>query len=171
LNNIPRERRTASISPNHAMILPHDANQERMEFSGTTVSGKHKDRVPSSEKHMRKVITVAVVLMISCITSNIRAETPAQELTAGPPKLNLTLEQRYIIKEIIKDMRIERAPAKILAVGDQIPHNIRLQPIPSDVVQKAPQIKTYKFFMAGRQIIIVDPRDNKVAEIVSLGSD
>ena len=120
---------------------------------------------------MRKVITVAIVLMISCITPNIRAETLAQEFTTAPPKLNLTLEQRYIIKEIIKDMKIERAPAKVLTVGDQIPHNIRLQPIPSDVAQKAPQIKTHKFFVAGKQIIIVNPRDNKVAEIISLGSD
>jgi len=120
---------------------------------------------------MRKVITVAIVLMISCIILNIRAETPAQELTTAPPKLNLTLEQRYIIKEIIKDMKIERAPAKVLTVGDQIPHNIRLQPIPSDVAQKAPQIKTHKFFVAGKQIIIVDPRDNKVSEIIGLGSD
>src|SRR5262249_47944477 len=130
-----------------------------------------QDLNSSSEEHMRKVITVAIVLMISCISSNIRAETPAQELTAAPPKLNLTLEQRYIIKEIIKDIKIERAPAKVLTVGDQMPHNIRLQPIPSDVVRKAPQIKTHKFFIAGKQIIIVDPRDNKVAEIISLGSD
>ena len=96
---------------------------------------------------MRKVlITVAIVLMISCISSNIRAQTPAQELTAVPPKLNLTLEQRYIIKEIIKDMTIERVSAKVLTVGDQTPHNIRLQPIPSDVAQKAPQIKRHKFW-------------------------
>jgi hypothetical protein len=101
----------------------------------------------------------------------LRAQTPAQELTAVPPKLNLTPEQRYIIKEIIKDMTIERVSAKVLTVGDQTPHNIRLQPIPSDVAQKAPQIKTHKFFVAGKQIIIVDPRDNKVAEIINLGSD
>ncbi len=37
--NIPSECRIASIGPNHAMILPHDANPSWMEFSeGTGMS-------------------------------------------------------------------------------------------------------------------------------------
>jgi hypothetical protein len=116
---------------------------------------------------MRKVpITAAFVLMLSCITLNIHAQTTAQEPAVVLPKLNLTLEQRYIIKEIIKNMKIEPVLAKVQAVGDQIPHNIRLQPMPSYVAQKAPQIKTHKFFVADKQIVIVDPKDNKVAEII-----
>jgi Protein of unknown function (DUF1236) len=92
----------------------------------------------------------------------------AQDPLVTFPKLNLTLEQRYIVKEIIKDMKIEPAPAKVQAVGDQVPDNIRLQPIPSDVAQKAPQIRTYRFFVTDKQIVIVDPKDNKVAEIIKL---
>src|SRR5262245_30011247 len=34
--NIPSECRFASIAANHAMILPHDANQGRMQFSEST---------------------------------------------------------------------------------------------------------------------------------------
>jgi hypothetical protein len=121
------------------------------------------------EEYMRKVlITTASVLMLSCITSNIHAQTTAQDPLVTLPKLNLTLEQRYIVKEIIKDMKIEPAPAKVQAVGDQVPDNIRLQPIPSDVAQKAPQIRTYRFFVTDKQIVIVDPKDNKVAEIIKL---
>ena len=94
---------------------------------------------------MRKVlITTAIVLMLSCITSNIHAQTTAQDPLVTLPKLNLTLEQRYIVKEIIKDMKIEPAPAKVQAVGDQVPDNIRLQPIPSDVAQKASRVDEHK---------------------------
>jgi hypothetical protein len=121
------------------------------------------------EEYMRKVlITTASVLMLSCITSNIHAQTTAQDPLVTLPKLNLTLEQRYIVKEIVKDMKIEPAPAKVQTVGDQVPDNIRLQPIPSDVAQKAPQIRTYRFFVTDKQIVIVDPKDNKVAEIIKL---
>jgi hypothetical protein len=121
---------------------------------------------------MRKVlITAAFVLMPPCITLDIHAQTTAQEPAIVSPKVNLTLEQRYIIKEIIKNMKIEPVLAKVQAVGDQIPHNIRLQPMPSYVAQKAPQIKMHKFFITDKQIVIVDPKDNKVADFIKLGSE
>jgi hypothetical protein len=34
--NIPSECRIASIASNHAMILPHDANPTRIQFSERT---------------------------------------------------------------------------------------------------------------------------------------
>jgi hypothetical protein len=125
-----------------------------------------------SEKYMRKgLIAAAIVLMLSCITQNIHAQTQTQEPVVASPKLNLTLEQRYIIKEIIKGMEVESVTDKVQALGNRVADNIRLRPIPSDVVQKAPQIKTHRFFVAAKQIVIVDPKDNKVVEIINLGSD
>jgi hypothetical protein len=117
------------------------------------------------------IITAAMVLMLWCITQNIHAQTQTQEPVIASPKLNLTLEQRYIIKEIIKGMEIEPATDKVQALGNQVADNIRLRPIPSDVAQKAPQIKAHRFFLAAKQIVIVDPKDNRVAEIINLGSD
>jgi hypothetical protein len=125
-----------------------------------------------SEEYMRKGrITAAIVLVLSCVTQNIYAQTQTQEPVVASPKLNLTLEQRYIIKEIIKGMEVEPATDKVQALGNRVPDNIRLRPIPSDVAQKAPQIKTHRFFVAAKQIVIVNPRDNTVEEIINLGSD
>ena len=125
------------------------------------------------EEEMRKApITAAFVLMLSCITSGMHAQTPAQEPAATSPKLNLTLEQRHVIKEIIKDMKTEPAPAEVhAAVGDQIPQAVNLQPMPNDIAQKVPQVKTHRFFVAGGLIVIVDPKDNKVVEVIKLGAD
>src|SRR5262249_53685412 len=95
---------------------------------------------------MHKVLITAAIVL-SCISLNIHAQTVAQQ-PAASPKINLTLEQRYIIKEIVKDMKVDPIPAKDLAVGDQIPDNIRLQPMPSEIAQKAPQIKAHRFFGA-----------------------
>ena len=122
---------------------------------------------------MRKApMTAALVLMLSCIASSMHAQTPTQEPAATSPKLNLTLEQRHVIKEIIKDIKTEPAPAEVAAaVGDQVPQNINLQPMPGDVARKVPQVKTHRFFVAAGQIVIVDPKDNKVAEVIKLGAD
>jgi Protein of unknown function (DUF1236) len=121
-------------------------------------------------------ITAALVLMLSCISSIVPAQTPAQTLPQAPaaisPKLNLTLEQRHVIKEIIKDMKIEPTAVEVrAAVGEQVPQGINLQPMPGDVAQKVPQVKTHRFFVAGGEIVIVDPKDNVAAEVIKLGAD
>ena len=121
-------------------------------------------------------ITAALVLMLSCISSIVPAQTPAQTPLQAPaaisPKLNLTLEQRHVIKEIIKDMKIEPTAVEVrAAVGEQVPQGINLQPMPGDVAQKVPQVKTHRFFVAGGEIVIVDPKDNVVAEVIKLGAD
>jgi hypothetical protein len=121
-------------------------------------------------------ITAALVLMLSCISSIVPAQTPAQTPLQAPaaisPKLNLTLEQRHVIKEIIKDMKIEPTAVEVrAAVDEQIPQGINLQSMPGDVAQKVPQVKTHKFFVAGGEIVIVDPKDNVVAEVIKLGAD
>jgi hypothetical protein len=44
--NVPSDCRIASIVPNHAMILPNDANPSRMEFSeGTPVRAWRKSGI------------------------------------------------------------------------------------------------------------------------------
>ena len=125
-------------------------------------------------------ITAALVLMLSCISSIVPAQTSAQTPAQTPlqapaaisPKLNLTLEQRHVIKEIIKDMKIEPTAVEVrAAVDEQIPQGINLQSMPGDVAQKVPQVKTHKFFVAGGEIVIVDPKDNVVAEVIKLGAD
>jgi hypothetical protein len=121
---------------------------------------------------MNVPITAALVLILSCASSVTPAQTPAQEPAVISPKLNLTLEQRHVIREIIKDIKIEPAAAEIrVAVGEKVPQDVKLQPMPSEVARKVPQVKTHRFFVTGGQIVIVDPKDNVVAEVIKLGAD
>ena len=123
---------------------------------------------------MRKVpVAAAVALILSCLGTASYAQTPPpQEPVTTSHKLNLTLEQRYVIKEIVKDMKTESARAEFApAVGDPIPATVKLQPMPADILRKVPQVKTHMFFITDEQIVIVDPKDNKVAEIIKLAGD
>jgi hypothetical protein len=54
------------------------------------------------------------------------------------------------------------------AVGDTVPQDVSLQSMPTLVGQKVPQVKTHRFFVTGQQIVIVDPKDNKVADVINL---
>jgi Protein of unknown function (DUF1236) len=57
------------------------------------------------------------------------------------------------------------------AVGDPIPATVKLQPMPADIAQKVPQVKSHTFFITDEQIVIVDPKDNKVADVIKLAGD
>src|SRR6516162_1157507 len=95
---------------------------------------------------------------------------PSQDVLAPAPKLNLTLEQRHTIKEFVKDMKADAADVQA-AIGEPIPPGINPRPMPSDVGQKVPQVKSHRFFLTAQQIVIVDPKDNKVADVIKLGAD
>jgi hypothetical protein len=53
--NIPSEFRIASIAPNHALILPHDANPGRMQFSERT--GLRRRQIPGRTPFARKLMS------------------------------------------------------------------------------------------------------------------
>jgi len=125
---------------------------------------------------MRKAsIMVALAMALAGIGTGAHAQTPQQqelpprrELPPSP-KLNLTLEQRHTIKEFIKDEKGEVASPKVQAtVGDPIPVGVNPRPMPPDVAQKVPQVKSHRFFLTADEIVIVDPKDNKVADVIKL---
>jgi hypothetical protein len=53
-----------------------------------------------------------------------------------------------------------------MSVGATVPQGIPLQPIPVEVSAKIPQLKTHSFLVKNDTVIIVDPKDNKVAALV-----
>jgi len=122
---------------------------------------------------------IAALAMMLSLTATAWAQAPAppatpqqRELAPTSPKLNLTLEQRFTIREIIKDNKAAAAPADVqAAVGEPVPSGVTPQPMPSDVAQKVPQVKAHRYFLTAQQIVIVDPKDNKVAEVIKLTAD
>ena len=117
---------------------------------------------------------IALGLMLPLMGTNAHAQTPPatppqQELAPTNPKLNLTLEQRHTIRELIKDIKADAASANVqAAVGEPIPSGISPKPMPTDVGQKVPQVKAHSYFLTAEQVVIVDPKDNKVVEVIKL---
>ena len=115
-----------------------------------------------------KIATLAIMLSWTGMLAHAQTPPPQQEL-APTPKLNLSLEQRHTIREFIKDLKGEATTRDgQAAVGEASPQDIAPRPMPAVVGQKVPQVKTHRFFVSGEQIVIVDPKDNKVAEVIKL---
>jgi hypothetical protein len=81
--------------------------------------------------------------------------------------VNLTVEQRHVIKEIVKDLGVAKVSedAKV-TTGSAAPSEAVLRFFPQDITDKVPQIKSHKFFVQGSHIVIVSPDGNNVVDII-----
>ena len=100
--------------------------------------------------------------------ANAEGVAPESAPPATARTITTTAEQRHIIKEIVlKAPNVEKAPADVdVTVGSTVPSTVTVQPFPTDVSTKVPQVKAHTFFVQGDKVIIVNPVDNKIAEVV-----
>jgi len=97
------------------------------------------------------------------------AQAPGEPAISSSRTVKLTEEDRHTLREIIlRDMKVEKAPHNIkVSIGEAVPPGVHQQPIPADVTRKVPQIKNNTFFVkSDDEIVIVEPKDNTVADIV-----
>ena len=82
-------------------------------------------------------------------------------------KINLSLEQRHQIGEIIKELKIEEVTPELhVAIGDTVSKSVPLHPMPADVTGRISQVKSHLFFMTGGQVAIVDPKNNEIVDLI-----
>ena len=117
---------------------------------------------------------VAVAAAVLTLSLPVEAQIPSTSGTApsqSAETVNLTMEQRHIIKEIVlKDMKIappQDQVAKVPAVvGEVVPSGIPLQPMPVEVAAKVPQVKSHSILVKDDKVLIIDPKDNRIAALV-----
>jgi hypothetical protein len=122
---------------------------------------------------MKKALSASVIAfalmvlpaLVPIPESVAQAPAPGQEMRTS--KINLTVEQRHVIKEIVKDMPVQKAPDNAqVTTGSSAPSEAVLGFFPPEITDKVPQIKSHKFFVKGAQIVIVSPDSNDVVEII-----
>src|ERR1700738_3403458 len=95
------------------------------------------------------------------------ADKPA--IAPAPRTINLTQEQRFIIRENVKDLNLPKAQANATeTIGDRVADKIELHPMPLEVANKVPQARSHSFFVKGgdNAIVLVSPSDRRVADVI-----
>ncbi len=121
-------------------------------------------------KTQSKFAATAVAALI-CLTSSVtaQAQNPQRESPVFASKLNLSMEQRHIIMEFIKGRNTGNEPSNVsTSVGQTVPKTVPLQAMPAEVGAKVSQVRNYSYFIKNNKIVLVDPKDNKIAEIIEL---
>ena len=107
---------------------------------------------------MHKLLKPLTVAAILALTASVHAQMATIKLTA---------EDSHTIKEIVlKDMKTPKAAAGDYKIGDQAPAGAELQAFPALVADKVSAIKSHRFFVSGEKIFVVDPKDNKIADVI-----
>ena len=97
---------------------------------------------------------------------NVQAQANAPPAVAPAPRLTLTAEQEYIIREILKDANVQKENSAPETIGDVVPDDVKLYPLPAEVMQKVPQARSHMFFVKDDEVILVSSSDRRVADVI-----
>jgi hypothetical protein len=115
-----------------------------------------------------KVMLAAAVLSLGVALFSSQEALRAQDVNkpAIPPQprtINLTQEQRFIIKENVRDLALSKAAKDAPeTIGDPVP--VVLHALPSEVGAKVPQVRSHMFFIkdGNNVIVLVSPTDRVI---------
>ena len=112
-------------------------------------------------------------------SQNTTAQQPAQ--STNPPSntaqssstnvnasVNINDQQRTRVTESISRLNV-RPLTNVnfsLSVGTAVPRDVRLQILPTDVVEVVPQYRGYSFFVVRDEIVIVEPSTYKIVTVL-----
>jgi hypothetical protein len=91
--------------------------------------------------------------------------------TTSVAKDNLSLtaaQEKLAWRDLSKQAASQRAPSNFSAsVGTTVPNDITLRSIPRTVASQLPKLKTYRFARLPNELLIVNPKDKKVVDVIN----
>jgi hypothetical protein len=120
---------------------------------------------------MRITVLAAIAIASALLPSHIllAQEDDKPAIAPLPRTINLTEEQRHIIKENVKDIAVTKASANAPeTIGDEVPSDIKLTQLPPLAGQKVSQARSHLFFVkdGSNTIVLVSPDDRRVADVI-----
>jgi hypothetical protein len=116
------------------------------------------------------VVAAASVIVLSPSEHTLRAQEADKPAIAPQPRtINLTQEQRFIIKENVKDLGLPKARKDAPeTIGDPVPQDIELHSLPPEAANKVQQARSHFFFIkdGDNAIVLVSPNDRRVADVI-----
>jgi hypothetical protein len=116
---------------------------------------------------LSKTMMLAAILWLAVAGASAQAPADPTAPVLVAPKINLSLEQRDTIRELVKELNVaSAAPETPMAIGDTVPKEVSLLPMPTRVGEKVSKVKNHLFFRKGAEFAIVDPKDNRIVDVI-----
>jgi hypothetical protein len=121
-------------------------------------------------KHLCHAAIALLLLAASAAPAAAQVTHPGTETNpAAVRDLKLTAAQKQTIYTSISNQKQkETAPPTFrAALGAVVPSSIELQPLPKTIVDLMPELKDYEYAMVANQVLLVDPKNKQVIEIIN----
>jgi len=121
--------------------------------------------VPMLRRHIYRLIAASLVLQLGAAHAQSQANRDRPDMDA------LSLEQQSKVSQFItKDAGMPNAAGQFqLAVGNTVPPDVQLRPVPATAGEAAPQIQGRSYLVVEEQIVIVDPSSRKITAVLQRG--
>lgn len=123
------------------------------------------------------LLPLAAVLLIGSAGAAVAADhsamsrQPSKPATASMTKDNLSLttaQEKLAWNDLSKQAASQRAPSNFSAsIGTTVPKDITLHSIPKMVARSLPALKSYQYARLPNELLIVNPRDKKVVDVIN----
>ena len=113
-----------------------------------------------------------IVLALACGIGTGAAQVgPAgQPHTSDAAQIHLDAAQRAAIVTAVRDVRIPPPGHSFnISVGAQVPPSIELSYLPTAALSQAPEARVLKYTMVQNQVVLVDPTNMRIVEVIRLG--
>ena len=121
-------------------------------------------------------LAIAALLALSGATAASASEMSNHQMSNHMGKMSaasdtLTLsgtQQKAIWKDVGRHAANETAPAGFnAAVGTAVPSAVSTHPLPRQARRDVPAIRPYRYAMLQDRLLIVNPSDHKIADVVA----
>jgi hypothetical protein len=123
---------------------------------------------------MRRQISVALAagLLMAGVSAASAAGMSQPNSTMSRPAsdtLSLTTtEQKAAWNALHGQATEQKAPSGFNAiVGAVVPSTVKIEPVPSKAASDVPMLKSFDFAMVNGKLLIVNPSDKKIVEVIS----
>lgn len=112
-----------------------------------------------------KTIALGAVIAIASSSSSLAATTPGQPTD----RLSLTdAQQKEAYNDLYMSPFAQTPPSGFKAVvGAVVPRSIATGRMPSKAATAVPVLRSYSFGIIKNKVLIVNPSDNKVVDVIS----
>jgi Protein of unknown function (DUF1236) len=117
-------------------------------------------------------IALAAAVLLSGVTAAAAAGMSSSHSTMAKPAndtLNLTSTQRETAwNDLRSGAAKQKAPSGFEAtVGSVVPSTLKIEPVPSKAASAVPALRPYDFAIVQGKLLIVNPSDRKIAEVIT----
>jgi hypothetical protein len=117
------------------------------------------------------ILLVSSIGVANAADHSAMSRQSSMSSTASMAKDNLSLttaQEKLAWRDLSKQAASQPAPSNFSASpGTTIPDNIALRPIPRKVASQLPKLRPYQYARLPNEILIVNPTDKKVADVVN----